>query len=67
MIETELLTFPLEGKDKFIAKMKTFNGKAYRIVWSKAEHNSGKAIGYVSGLQSYFLDMVTFFKFFIGG
>jgi len=25
MIETELLTFPLEGKDKFIAEMKTFN------------------------------------------
>jgi len=25
MIERELLTFPLEGKDKFIAEMKTFN------------------------------------------
>jgi len=27
MIETELLTFPLEGKDKFIAEMKTFNAR----------------------------------------
>jgi len=27
MIETELLTFPLEGKDKFIAEMKIFNEK----------------------------------------
>ena len=26
MIETELLAFPLEGKDKFIAEIKTFNG-----------------------------------------
>jgi len=25
MIEKELLTFPLEGKDKFIAETKTFN------------------------------------------
>ena len=30
MIETELLTFPLEGKDKFIAEMKTFNDPHYR-------------------------------------
>jgi len=27
MIETELLTFPLEGKVKFIAETKTFNAK----------------------------------------
>ena len=27
MIETELLTFPLERRDKFIAEMKTFNDK----------------------------------------
>jgi len=34
MIETELLTFPLEGKDKFIAEMKTFNGAGERLAWS---------------------------------
>jgi hypothetical protein len=32
MIETELLTCPLEGKDKFIAEMKTFNVKISSVL-----------------------------------
>ncbi len=49
MIETEILTFPLEGKDKFIAEMKIFNAKFTRrepdYATVKATFSSLVAIG----------------------
>jgi hypothetical protein len=53
MIETELLTFPLEGKGKFIAEMKTFNallrGRKGRSPWRSlaAARLYGKKISFV--------------------